>query len=600
VETTEPVHLDAPVAEIVEPVAPVVETTEPVQLDAPVAETVEPVAPVVETTEPVAPALETTEPAAPVVQETTESAAPVAQETTEPAAPVAQETAKPVMQEATESAAPVAMETTEPPAPVVQETTESATPVVQEPTEPTTPAVETVDTAAPVVQESTEPAAPVLETVEKQAPVAEETNEAAAPLAETVDTTAPVEEKEPVAPVVEKMDTTAAVVEEKEEPVAPVGEKTEQLPTELPTTGTPLADAVEVQDTPTPAVSSTSKVPSKEPVAGSRPSSGTVRRPAEIPIEEADAAGYARPAFHLSPSVGAWLQQAPANARLRLNELATQEPTKAKDDLGLSLEQSPSVGAWLRAAPEGADTQLRQPASPQGDKQLPADVTDTVEIQEQPAVAEAQARLDTVGYVKTPFPFSPSVGSWLQSKSARTNLADAVVAASTEVEKEQLPGDFRVNREVFDNIHDLFAKEQSREVTPRAASPRDSSPLAAAEPKQPVEQPEVTLSPETTERPSSRQRPENARFMTNSTATREQVLNFAQSLTSSIFRNSNTLAMHRAASQPPMRQPSTFTAPRPAMGSSGSIDTIRAQPQQRPVFRKQRSPIPAEEGAFFD
>lgn len=304
--------------------------------------------------------------------------------------------------------------------------------------------------------------------------------------------------------------------------------------------------------------------------------------------------------FNLSPSVGAWLQRAPQNARLKLNEMVTQEPSKAEDDLGFRFNLSPSVGAWLRAAPKGAHQELMRLGGSEATTLVDGTpVADAIEIEEQPAVPKAP----------TPFNLTPSVGGWLQSRPVRTTLASAVAAAATEEVQEP--------QEVFDEIQALFTKEAERDVPsprsdlrePRAdlrgdfrsVPPTFFNNLYAMFPKVQQSQPISELT-----RPSSRQRPENARFMTNSTATREQVVNFAQSLTSSIFRNSNTLAMQRASSQPLFRQPATFTAPTRATSSRPVVaapqvtlprphpgDTLR-----RPIKRLQ--PIPAEEGAFFD
>jgi len=377
------------------------------------------------------------------------------------------------------------------------------------------------------------------------------------------------------------------------------------------------------------------KGPGQEASSSSKPG----RRPSQIATDEAEEAArvaWPRTPFVLSPSVGAWLQAAPKTARLRLTELATQEPQKAADDTSIPFCHSPSVGAWLRSAPKGARNELARL-----NEVIPSatgtPVADAIDVQAQPAAAAAA----------TPFPLSPSVGAWLHSKPVRLNLDAALAAAleepeapgSTELEpsqvyvmdlmeriaskglpKPQLRGDFRSLRpSFFDSIHALFPQIE-RPSRPEISSTRDLTPAVDLEPVRP----EMSSTSGPVRAASPRQRSSDARFRTNAGATREQVMSFAQSLTSSIFRNSNTLAMQRTLSQPQFRRPrspltagssnSSLPAPAPfattSFSSSApvpalSLSSTTAPVQQatlppRPAFRKQHSPIPAEDGAFFD
>jgi len=165
-------------------------------------------------------------------------------------------------------------------------------------------------------------------------------------------------------------------------------------------------------------------------------------------------------------------------------------------------------------------------------------------------------------------------------------------------------GDFRSGpRGSFNAIHGLFpggppaaaarpaVSGRSRSPTPRSAigtepddegSP-DLGPRKPAEPSARVDAPFARV-----DRPAPGLRPTSPSLLpqaaatrharTNAGATREQVLSFAQSLTSSIFRTSNNLAMQRAASQPQLRR-------------FGTSANATAEPMQR--VGQQGPPSPA-------
>lgn len=256
------------------------------------------------------------------------------------------------------------------------------------------------------------------------------------------------------------------------------------------------------------------------------------------------------------------------------------------------------------------------------------------------------------------FPLHPSIGSWLQqrpswsleeqekaesdarmvagpySRMLSKRISDKVSRPTTPENKGQLGGDFRKVSTSFDTIYAKFSNDHLKPKVEEVKKPVQV-PLVQLEPQVPLVQLEPSVrdietrpaSPpvdmDVTRRPQKTSpRPADARFRTNAGATREQVLNFAQSLTSSIFRNSNTLAMTRAASVPQLRKPSPRTMA-PTMQSSSSATQLPAATMEasssatqlpsatmqapigrtlppRPQFRKQCSPIPAEEGAFFD
>merc|ERR1719247_3754301 len=63
------------------------------------------------------------------------------------------------------------------------------------------------------------------------------------------------------------------------------------------------------------------------------------------------------------------------------------------------------------------------------------------------------------------------------------------------------------------------------------------------------------------ERPPSSGARADQRFMTNAGATREHVVNFAQSMMGNIFRSSNTMAMQRTAAQGQLRHPWALMGP---------------------------------------
>merc|ERR1719253_2429979 len=211
----------------------------------------------------------------------------------------------------------------------------------------------------------------------------------------------------------------------------------------------------------------------------------------------------------------------------------------------------------------------------------------------------------------------PSVGSWLQEKPA-----EARKPSLAPPQRERPFGDFRkAPASAFETIYAMFPKIQrpSLDIT------IDTRPVP---PPAEVSIPKLrTASP----------RLSDTRFRTNAGATRDQVMNFAQSLTSSIFRNSNTLAMSKSSSRPQLHRPPAIPTANSTMRStnlSSSASTLppaaatqpfraatqtssfsstlppaastqpaRATTQTtlpRPAFRKQSSPIPAEEGAFFD
>jgi len=211
------------------------------------------------------------------------------------------------------------------------------------------------------------------------------------------------------------------------------------------------------------------------------------------------------------------------------------------------------------------------------------------------AVAVGTPVADAVERPPTPagatFPLSPSVGSWLLSKPCRVNLAAALDEASRPASAAQEGDDTKVAT----YINDLT----ERVVSKQGGTPRDLPVAPTVAPTKP-QSPAGPRSPMAAMDLAPRQRPSSAKFRTNAGATREQVVNFAQSLTSSIFRNSNTLAMQRASSVPQIRRPPTM--PGSAEGSRRSAGPAAAPAQMtlRPAFRKQHSPIPAEEGAFFD
>jgi len=339
-----------------------------------------------------------------------------------------------------------------------------------------------------------------------------------------------------------------------------------------------------------------------------------------------------------SPSVGAWLRDAPRSASKELRRLdeeialsraGSRLVTPRVDGTGTAIAEAievefflkPSVGSWLgypgkqqppifgSPRPAATDSQPSAPAAPSTDE---------------PSLEVALAVGEPVEQETIPFPLSPSVGTWLRADPARKSLVDALAAVSDEPESPLVvPEAEKPPVEVpdFGLVDEPPAPEEVDGAAAQAAATYvgDLTKLlsdrlreeAVVEERQPSAR-EIAqaigvrpVSPPVTTDLGPRQRPADARLRTNAVATREQVLNFAQSLTSSIFRNSNTLAMHRASSQPQLRRPAasmaaTMPAAFTASSSAAAPVADRTQLPPRPAFRKQCSPIPAEEGAFFD
>jgi hypothetical protein len=233
--------------------------------------------------------------------------------------------------------------------------------------------------------------------------------------------------------------------------------------------------------------------------------------------------------------------------------------------------------------------------------------------------------------------FRPLPQSLLASVYSRFK-AKAAEASKETLSAKPAFGDFRLAPSLFDSIHALFKVKTDDKV----GEDREEIRPPTEEVRKPVEEvrpPIEEVRPSSPEIPGREKtiRPE-ARFRTNAGATREQVMNFAQSLTSSIFRTSNSIAMQRAASQPQMRRTvpvgsgfavttvspavgptpgiggtrtASFSPPRPREGTNAS-SSFSPPPQRganassapvaqvRPRLEKKLSAIPTEEGAFFD
>jgi len=398
-------------------------------------------------------------------------------------------------------------------------------------------------------------------------------------------------------------------------------------------------------------------------------------RPARVNLANALAVVAAEvPAhtFPLHPSIGSWLQQKPAwsledslerskqkiaavekrneEKQKRREELQTEldaEPDAekkkalldqiaavgkdedasvvAKDDIEERIKELEAVVEKRNAEKEKKREELKAELDAEPDEEKKKALLDQIAAvgQDEDPSAVAQDQIEEQEKAESDARLVAGPYSRMLSK----RISDKVSRPTTPEKKGTLGGDFRKVSTSFDTIYAKFSNDH---LTPKVEEVKKpvQVPLVQLEPSvrdietRPVSPPagmDVTRRPQKT---SPRQ--PDARFRTNAGATREQVLNFAQSLTSSIFRNSNTLAMTRAASQPQLRKPSPRTMPAaPAMQSSSSATQLPVAAMEassgatqlpsatmqaplgrtlppRPQFRKQCSPIPAEEGAFFD
>jgi len=204
---------------------------------------------------------------------------------------------------------------------------------------------------------------------------------------------------------------------------------------------------------------------------------------------------------------------------------------------------------------------------------LTSKIADGLQQAKAPAPAVAKAPAPAV----SDFRKLPSLNSVYPLLPRKEVITEQAPVAPPEV---TVPDTRKLASDAFDSIYALFPQQAPLEET---LMPETVVPAVLPEPVAP------------------------ARLKTNVGATKEQVLNFAQSLTSSIFRNSNTLAMSRSSSQPQMSRPqmaatlpSSSTANASSSRAASAEHATQSQVMTRPVFRKKHSPIPAEDGAFFD
>jgi len=326
-----------------------------------------------------------------------------------------------------------------------------------------------------------------------------------------------------------------------------------------------------------------------------------------------------------SPSAASWLREAPSQAvsNLRRFDEAPDSGTAVADrkQAATSFPLSPSVG-WLQSKPARGFLVAQLEALEQDVREPEPEEVATLVKEESPVVESADQLSGD---------FRPLPQSLLASLYSRFK-AKAAEASKDTLSAKPASGDFRLAPPLFDSIHALFKVK----IDDKVGEDREELRPPIEEVRKPVEE---VRPPIEEVRPSSPEiqgkektiRPE-ARFRTNAGATREQVMNFAQSLTSSIFRTSNSIAMQRAASQPQMRRTvpvgsgfavttvspavgptpgisgtrtASFSPPRPREGANAS-SSFSPPPQRggemrpRPKLEKKLSAIPTEEGAFFD